>query len=93
MQVTGIVKQIGETASFGLKDFLKREFVVTTVEQYPQHILIELHGHRVDLIDPYKIGDNVVVTFNLNGREWDNGKGEIRYFNSLVAWKIQYFKS
>jgi hypothetical protein len=93
MKITGSVKQIGDTASFGANGFQKREVVISTVEQYPQHILIELHQDNVDLIDLYKIGDNVSVSFNVRGREWTNDQGKISYYNSIVGWRIEKFNS
>lgn len=39
MVIEGRIKEIGETKSFGAKGFRKRELVVTSSEQYPQHIL------------------------------------------------------
>ena len=41
MEIEGKVKLIGETQTFGSNGFRKRELVVTTDEQYPQHIMIE----------------------------------------------------
>ena len=29
------------------------------------------------------------VQFNLRGREWSNPQGEVKYFNTLDAWKIE----
>ena len=31
----------------------------------------------------------MTVSFNLRGREWTSPKGEIKYFNSLEAWRIE----
>ncbi|TYA95384.1 DUF3127 domain-containing protein, partial [Seonamhaeicola marinus] len=41
MEVQGRIKVIGETQTFGANGFRKREIVVTTEEQYPQHIMVE----------------------------------------------------
>ena len=41
MEILGKIKLIGEVKTFGDNGFRKRELVVTTEEQYPQHILIE----------------------------------------------------
>ena len=41
MEVQGKIKMIDETKTYGNNGFRKRELVVTTEEQYPQHILIE----------------------------------------------------
>ncbi len=88
MEVTGKVKyksgDIQVSASFK-----KSELVITTEEQYPQHILIEFNQDKCDLVDPYKIGETVKVSINLRGREWVNPQGETRYFNSIHGWKIE----
>ncbi len=31
----------------------------------------------------------VEVFFNLRGREWTSPQNEVKYFNTLDAWKIQ----
>ena len=41
MEVIGKIKQIDETKTYGSNGFKKREVVITTEEQYPQHLLIE----------------------------------------------------
>ena len=43
MQVTGKIKLINAEQTFGSNGFRKRELVVTTEEQYPQSILVELY--------------------------------------------------
>lgn len=88
MEITGTLKLKTETQSFGTNGFQKRDFVITTDEQYPQHINIELHKDKCNLIDSYNIGDVLTVGINLRGREWISPEGESKYFNTLVAWKI-----
>jgi len=70
--------------------FKKREFVVEYAEnpQYPEFIKFELTQDRCDLISQYKLGDEVDVWFNLRGRKWTDPQGQVKYFNSLQAWKI-----
>ena len=41
MEIAGKIKWIDETKTYGTNGFRKREVVVTTEEQYPQHILVE----------------------------------------------------
>lgn len=89
MQITGNIKVINETQTFGSKGFKKRELVVTTQDQYPQHILIEFVQDKTDLLNNYKVGDSVKVSININGRTWDNPKGETKYFNSIQGWRIE----
>lgn len=87
MELTGTVKKIGEIQTFA-SGFQKREFVILTTEQYPQPINIELLGDKVDIIEPFREGDSVVVGLNLRGREWISPNGDTKYFNSIVGWKI-----
>jgi len=89
MEVIGKLKVKGEVQTFGSNGFQKREFVVTTDEQYPQFINLELHQDKCSLIDSYNIGDNIKVNINLRGKEWINPQGEAKYFNSLVGWRIE----
>ena len=89
MQVTGKIKVIGESQTFGDKGFRKRDLVVTTDEQYPQTILIEFIQDKCDLLDKYSVGQDVTVSINLRGREWVNSQGETKYFNSIQGWRIE----
>lgn len=71
--------------------FQKREFVVEMADNpsYPQHVLFQLTGDRVETLDSFNVGDTVNVDFNLRGREWTSPQGEIKYFNSLDVWTIE----
>ena len=89
MEVQGKIKVKGEVQTFGEKGFTKRDIVLTTDEQYPQHINIELQQDKCDLIEPFNIDDEIKISINLRGREWINPKGEAKYFNSLVGWRIE----
>lgn len=89
MQVTGKIKLVGTTQTFGSNGFRKRELVVTTDEQYPQMILIEFIQDKCDILDSYNVGQDVVVSINLRGREWVNPQGETKYFNSIQGWRIE----
>jgi len=89
MEVQGRIKMIGETQTFGSNGFRKREVVVTTEEQYPQHILVEFVQDKTDLLNNYQVGQQVKVNINLRGREWVNPQGETKYFNSIQGWRIE----
>jgi len=69
--------------------FKKRELVVTTDEQYPQHIMIEFGQDKCDLLNNFNIGDAVKVSINLRGREWVSPQGETKFFNSLQGWRVE----
>ena len=87
-EVTGKIKVINTTQEVSAS-FRKREVVVTTPEQYPQHILIEFNQDKCDILNNYNIGDEVKVSINLRGREWVNPQGETKYFNSIQGWRIE----
>lgn len=88
MEVSGKIKVINAEQQVSAS-FRKRELVVTTEEQYPQHILIEFTQDKCDLLNSYKIGEQVKVSINLRGREWVNPQGESKYFNSIQGWRIE----
>ncbi|WP_104735367.1 DUF3127 domain-containing protein [Hanstruepera ponticola] len=89
MEVQGRIKVIGETQTFGSNGFRKREVVVTTEEQYPQHIMVEFVQDKTDLLNNYQVGQQVKININLRGREWVNPQGETKYFNSIQGWRIE----
>ena len=49
MEIQGRIKLIDETKTYGTNGFRKRELVVTTEEQYPQHILVEFVQDSSDI--------------------------------------------
>jgi len=89
MEVQGRIKMIDETKTYGNNGFRKREVVVTTEEQYPQHILVEFVQDKTDLLNNFQVGQMVKISINLRGREWVNPQGETKYFNSIQGWRIE----
>lgn len=87
MEVVGKIEVIEPMQNVSAS-FQKRDFVVSTDEQYPQHILLQFTQDKCDLLNQFKIGDQVSVSINLRGREWVNPQGETKYFNTIQAWKI-----
>lgn len=69
--------------------FIKRDFVIQTDAEYPQHIKLELHQDRVDIIDSFSLGDPIKVFINIKGRKWTDENGQDKFFNTLQAWKIE----
>ncbi len=88
MEVSGKVKVVSPEMQVSAT-FRKRELVVTTDEQYPQHIMIEFIQDKSDLLNNVAVGDAVKVSINLGGREWVNPQGETKYFNSIRGWRIE----
>ena len=89
MELQGTIKMIDETKTYGTNGFRKRELVLTTEEQYPQHILIEFIQDKTDLLNDFDPGQQVRININIRGREWTNPQGEVKYFNSINGWRIE----
>lgn len=82
LELNGKIKVIMDVQTFA-KDFTKREFVITTEEQYPQDVKFELVKDKTALLDQYGVGDQVKVSFNVRGNEYQG-----KYYVSLQSWKI-----
>jgi len=86
MVVSGKIKVIQEVEEKGT--FKSRNVVVTTEEQYPQHIAIQFVQDKCSILDSYAVGQSVEVSINLRGREWIDPQGVAKYFNTIQGWKI-----
>src|SRR5690606_1426807 len=93
MELTGKIKVLNETQNIGDNGFRKREVVITTEEQYPQHILVEFIQDKCDLLDCFVVGQEVKINLNLRGREWVNPEGVAKYFNAIQGWRIELLNS
>ena len=89
MEIQGRIKQIFAPESVGANGFQKRDLVITTEEQYPNDIIIQFTQSNCALLDNLQIGQMVKIHFNLQGREWISQQGDIKYFNTVVGWKIE----
>jgi len=82
-ELTGKIKLIQDAKTFE-SGFTKREMVVIVEDgKYPQEINLEFVQDKIALLDSLNVGQEVTVTFDIRGREY-NG----RYFNNLQGWKI-----
>ena len=90
MQAEG--KLIEKTETVQVTDRLKKkEFVIEiterikdiTITSYARFTLLQ---SRCDIIDPYRLGDNITVSFNLKGYKTKDEKP--KYCNVLEAWRI-----
>ena len=83
-EASGKLKWIGTTQNFA-SGFTKREFVITTAaDKYPQDLKFEVVKDKCSVLDPFELGQDVQVSFDIRGNEY-NGK----YFVNLACWKIQ----
>ena len=81
--LTGKIKLIQEPQTFN-SGFTKREMVVTVEDgKYPQDISLEFVQDKIGLLEGLQSGQEVTVTFDIRGREYNS-----RYFNNLQGWKV-----
>lgn len=83
MDLTGKIKVVFDEQQFD-SGFRKREFVVSTQEQYPQDIKFELINDKIDSVPSMSVGEEVTVHFDIRGNEY---KG--RYYVNLRAWRVE----
>ena len=83
---TGTIKEIMDLQTFD-SGFIKREFVLTTKDEYPQDLKFEITKEKAETFETYnKVGDEVTVKFNIRGNFHDPTN---RYFVNLQAWRIE----
>ncbi|MBC7557043.1 MAG: DUF3127 domain-containing protein [Chryseobacterium sp.] len=88
MDLQGTVKKITDLQTFN-SGFQKREMILMTEEQYPQPISIEFLQDKADLASQFSEGDRVKVGINIRGREWTSPDNVVKYFNSIVGWRVE----
>ena len=93
MEIQGRIKVIFAPETVGQNGFQKRDLVITTDGQYPQDIIIQFAQGNCALLDNLQIGQIVKIHFNLQGREWTSPQGEVKYFNTVVGWKIELIQT
>ena len=82
------------------KTFTKRTLVLdaarydthTGEKKFDNYPGIEFSGELMNKLDEFKEGDAVVVSFDINGREFkDEHTGEVKYFNSIRGYKVERY--
>jgi len=69
--------------------FRAREFVIETMQgQYAQFVKFQLTQDRCEVVDPYEVGQQIKVYFDLRGRQWQD-----KYFTNLNAWRVEAVNS
>lgn len=84
MNIIGKIHLIGETETVGTNGFTKRLVVIETSEQYSQKIPIDFVKDKTSVLDSYKVGDNVNVSVNCRGSEYQG-----KYYVNLQGWKLE----
>ena len=89
MIIEGFIKRINPVEQI-TPTFSKCEVVILTDEMYPQTIAVQFANTRIALLESFSEGQRVSISINLQGREWQDPKtGDVRYFTSVVGWRIE----
>ena len=84
MEIIGQIIVLNDAETVGSAGtFKKRLVVIETDEKYAQKVPVDFVQDKCSDLDNYAIGDNVTVSINVRGNEY-NGK----YYVSLNGWKI-----
>jgi len=90
MELKCKVLRVGQTEVVSDK-FKKRELIVEYAENptYPQTLKFEASQDKCDKLDSLQVGDEINLSFNLNGREWTDKTGKVQVFNTLAILKFE----
>lgn len=85
--VTGKIHLIEETKTFGQRGFRKRLVVLEQDKgKFVNYVPLEFVKEGCDAVDQLNVGDEVRVTYRLNGRRWQRDEhSEVKYFLSAEA--------
>lgn len=86
MELTGkLLQKLNRQTGEGKNGaWVKQEFIVETLEQYPRKICIAAWGTRVDDLDRLQPGNVLKISVNVESREF-NG----RWYTDVKAWRIE----
>jgi len=87
MEITGkLIQKMAPQSGVGKtgNNWLKQEFVIETIEQFPKKICANFWGDKADVLQSINIGDTVIMSFSLESREF-NG----RWYTDIRAWKLE----
>jgi hypothetical protein len=92
LEVTGklLVKYEAQQVS---EKFKKREFVIELAEEingntYTNFAKMQLVQNKCEIIDRFKEGETVKVSFNIKGNRWERD-GKVNYITNLDAWRVE----
>ncbi|MEZ5072245.1 MAG: DUF3127 domain-containing protein [Bacteroidales bacterium] len=92
-ETNGQITEIYETQKISDR-FQKREFVIemksssATGFEFVDFIKFQSTQDKCGMLDQFKPGDMVKVSFNLRGRKWEKD-GQVSYFTNLEAWRVE----
>jgi len=89
LELLGKLVEINPTEQMSER-FKKRTFALDITEsgsEYKNYAKLQAVQSRCELLDNFKVGDDVKVCFNVRGNRWEKD-GKVNYITTLDAWKI-----
>lgn len=80
--IEGKIHVIEETKSYGNNGFRKRLLVVEQDKgRFTNYVPVEFTHENCDALDTLKVGDDVQISYRLNGRKWQrDAQSEVKFF-------------
>lgn len=95
-EYTGVVEKVLPTQTFA-SGFTKRDIVMTDdvgqESKWPNHIAFTFKKDNASLLDGVKDGQRAKIRFAIDGREWTNPQGQVKYFTDLTGLKLEVLNS
>ncbi|MFV5697752.1 DUF3127 domain-containing protein [Flavobacterium sp. ZT3R17] len=88
-EVIGKVYFKSEVELIGANQMKKQNLVVETDAQYPQKLPIEFIKEKCDLLNNLQIGQQVKVSVNVRGNEYQDRNQVTRFGLSFQGWKVE----
>jgi len=90
MEITGkLVNKLPQQSGEGKNGvWVKQEFIIETMDQFPRKVCIALWGDKVRDLDSFQPGDSLRASVNVESREF-NGK----WYTDVRAWRIEKFSA
>jgi len=89
IKINGVITAIHPTEQKSEKFTVQRFWVKETEGQYPNTYEVQCTGKTIGVLNDYKVGENVSVAANLNGREYTSKSNQTGIFMTLGLWKIE----
>lgn len=86
MEIQGkLIKKLDQQTGQGKNGvWVKQEFIIETLEQYPRKVCISLWGDKVKDLESIQVGEQIKASINIESREF-NG----RWYTDVRAWRLE----
>jgi hypothetical protein len=88
MEYVGIITNLIPEELVGANQLRKKAIVVEEISdrEYKGSVVVDFYGDKCDLLNGFKVGDQVKVGLNFRAREYNNKR-----YNGISGWKVDAF--